>query len=690
MNKRQEKILELYKSADEGELIEYYGTYDSKLNVKKSVEQLEYASDRITLAQMANDFELASQLIESSITNEQEKKLYMQLKGTNIDIDETINIELLSDKYSFFDGLLDLIVTDIEVQQRIISLSDERLNLFKQLFSKVKEEVSNPVPIITKVLKELGTSPYNNQYYDSNRYQTLNSFIEEHLRQGGSLSESDKEKLLFIYTSNTNWTIENMQDLSVFGEKDSKSTIEIDEMVDSERQKTLKNLPKIQNALLWKSFGISLKDAESIIQKFKAENIEITDENRETMQLYSCLYKIISEKDAEKLIKIFDEFSEQRGVSFNYMQPVLIESELRDMFLKELNKVSFKIDSQLPINIDGINVYTAGTDFKMIVTSIGAYQGKMAIDNYREYWNSPHIRSHGNCCSLIANNNLSTAEIKNVCFGFSNFNLGTLLRASNKDLNSTVHSKELDVSNRNGTFMLPDDLIDSTRGTYNELVYERRELTDGNDNSKKAPDYIVFFEEFEGEDIEKLTDERIQLETDEEKKKLLQKQKHLWEEAKRAAIDFSRTDENGNVSPLPIVKINREECAKSEIKKIQESFKEYLETSNPSLLSNIIVQFENNRMGNRSPHDYIREKYFSRESMEGMINQIIDHMREIEDQSLRYNNINTMGKLVSAEIKKWKDCDGYRTFKQSMGFNYIQYLQVLKEMREIENQKQNR
>lgn len=689
MNKRQEKILELYGAADVIKSVKYYGSSDVMLNVKDRVEQLEYVSDRITLAQMANDFELASQLIGSFITDEQEKELYMQLRETNIDIDETLNIELLSAKYSFLGGLLGSIVTDIEVQQRIISLSDDRLELFKQLFDKIKDEVSNPIPIITSVLKDLGTSPYVCRYKDFNRYQSLNSLIEEHLRHGGSLSESDKEKLLFLYTSNnTNFTVETLDDLTSFGEKSSKSIIEIDEMVDNERKASLKNIANIKNALLWKSYGIGLRDAETIIKRYKAKGVEVTDENRKTMQLYLCLCEIVSEKDAEKLIKIFDEFSEQKETSFNYMSPLVIEDELKNMFLQEFNKVTYKTDNQLPTNIDGIQVYNAGTDFKMIMTSVGAYQEKMTVNNYYEYWNSPHIRSHGNCCSLIANNNLSTAEIKNICLGFSNFNSGTLLRAANYDLNSTVHSRELDFPRVRETFMLPNDLINSTRSTYNELVYERRELSDGSANNKKNPDYIVFFEEFDGENIENLTDEDIQKETDEEKRKLLQTQKRLWKETKKAAIDFSKTDENGNVSPLPIVKINREECAKSEMKKIQESFSNYLETSNPSLLSDIIVQFENNRIGNRFPHDHIRETYFSRDSIEKMLNQIIDHMKGIEDKSLRFDNINTMGKLISTELKNWKE--GSRTFGQLNGCNYSQYFQELIEMRQIEMQNSNR
>ena len=295
MNDRQEKIRKLYDSAEDKRTIDYYGSFQYVLNVENKINELEFDSDKITLAQMANDFELASKLIETSIKNKQEKDLYLKLKETNVDIDETINIELLSDRYSFLGDLLDSIITDIEVQQRLISLSDEKLELFKQLFDKVKNEVSNTISIITKILSRLGTSPYRYQHNDSNNYVDLNSALEEKFEQGITLSESDKEKLLFIYTSKTIWTVQSLEDLSSFGEKGSKDILEIDEMVNNERNAPVKNITNIQNALLLKSYGISLNEAKSIVSKYKAGNIEVTDKNRDTIQLYMSLYKIVTE-----------------------------------------------------------------------------------------------------------------------------------------------------------------------------------------------------------------------------------------------------------------------------------------------------------------------------------------------------------------------------------------------------------
>lgn len=388
------------------------------------------------------------------------------------------------------------------------------------------------------------------------------------------------------------------------------------------------------------------------------------------------------------MIKIYDEFSSQKEAKFDYLQSSLIESELRDLVLRELNQVTLKVGEQSFEEIDGIKVFNAGTDFKVIMTAVGAYQGNLNADNYSEYWNSPYIRSHGNCCSMIANNNLSTAEIKNICLGFSTFEPGMLLREGNTDLNSTIYSRDLDFSIRGGKYLLPDDLINSTRGGYNELVFERRDLAKNRSKFKKNPDYLVFIEEFEGENIMTLTNEDVENEQDNNRRMILLEQKRLWEETKKASMDFATKDENGNVVPLPIVKINREECAKNEIKKIKEAFYTYMETKDPSLLSKIVTQFENNRTGNRSPHDYIREKYFSQSAIEEMLGKITENIKGMDSSELKKRNINMMGRLISMEKRNYTECK--QLGNQKPGFNYDKYLQIYSEMRRIEKQNGDR
>ena len=70
--------------------------------------------------------------------------------------------------------------------------------------------------------------------------------LEEKIKQGIPLSENDKEKLLFLYTSQSKWNIKSLEDLEAFGEKNSTDMTEIDELVEGER-----NLP-VKNILIYK------------------------------------------------------------------------------------------------------------------------------------------------------------------------------------------------------------------------------------------------------------------------------------------------------------------------------------------------------------------------------------------------------------------------------------------------------
>lgn len=159
---------------------------------------------------------------------------------------------------------------------------------------------------------------------------------------------------------------------------------------------------------------------------------------------------------------------------------------MRDIFLRHLTSSTFKCDGNNYEIQDGVKIFDAGTDFKVILTSVGSYKPEMETQlNYSQYWNSNSIRSHGNCCSLIANNNLSTATIRNICLGFSNFEDGMLLLSGSNDLNSTPTSRQINSQDHFGKFMSANSLIDNTRSDYNELVFERRDLSSTREHYKK-------------------------------------------------------------------------------------------------------------------------------------------------------------------------------------------------------------
>ena len=60
-------------------------------------------------------------------------------------------------------------------------------------------------------------------------------------------------------------------------------------------------------------------------------------------------------------------------------------------------------------------IYDAGTDFKMIITSLGAFHYE-GIDNYANNWNRPAIAAQHFCASYIRNDMIGTAPVHNICY----------------------------------------------------------------------------------------------------------------------------------------------------------------------------------------------------------------------------------------------------------------------------------
>jgi hypothetical protein len=303
---------------------------------------------------------------------------------------------------------------------------------------------------------------------------------------------------------------------------------------------------------------------------------------------------------------------------------------------------------------------------------LGAYQGNFGNkENYSEYWNSPNIRSHGNCCSLIGNANLSMADVKNVIFGFSTMSDNMLLLSGSSDLNSTPASKDFNTTENclnSQEYMDADSLLNNTRGDYNELVYERRDLSSNPKFYKKNPDYIVFIEEYENYDemFEKFKDKLTQLEYLKQQKEL---QDRFWQESLKAAANFG----------IPIVKINREKVARSEYEKIQKLVNDFVETKNPNLLGQIITSFESSRIGNAGLHAPIREKYFSSKRINIILDEIKNSINCIDDKILKNDLFFSLYKAIIEERRKVDVCKyGKRNKQQTPGIDF------LKELGEVE------
>lgn len=77
-----------------------------------------------------------------------------------------------------------------------------------------------------------------------------------------------------------------------------------------------------------------------------------------------------------------------------------------------------------------------------------------------------------------------------------------LLLSRSSDINSTPTSRAFNnTENSQQEYMDANTMLNNTQGDYNELVYERRDLSGNPKFYKKNPDYIVFIEELEKDSV---------------------------------------------------------------------------------------------------------------------------------------------------------------------------------------------
>lgn len=648
---------------NENEFVEeYYGVgVNVYKDIDKYLEQLDDINDKIFLAQWCNNFSKVQELIGNLKLSDYQMKKYIILKNKNSEINETINFKILDEKYSFLDNMMDMITADSDIQDQILSLSDSRLKLFEKMYLRLQQMTDYYNPYVTSILQRIGyvslDISWKNKFH---KYDELLLDIDNAINSGIELSDKDIDTMLYLCTSSIVHNVPNMSEMQRFEENGTLDYIETQKGIEHAIREN--DAETLKFYILDIAYGIGSEKAKEICKRFNINGIEITSENKDTFEMYLAIYQVVNEENPEVLKQLLEELSKIIVPKKDFRRIIVFENDLRKAFAHDLNRQVFKTDSLDFLTIDGINIYDAGVDFKMIVTAIGAYQSNFGDkDNYYNYWNSSTIRSHGNCCSLIGNSNLSMATVKNVIFGFSTMSDNMLLLSGNSDINSTPDSRNFNTTgSRSQRYMNADDMLNNTRGDYNELVYERRDLSSNPKYYKKNPDYIVFIEEYENFDewINKFKDKPKQLE-------YLQQQKHeqerLWNESLKAAKNFG----------IPIVKINREKIAKSESKKINIMVEQFKETLNPNLLTDIIVSFENSRVGNSGLHSPIQGKYFGCNKMSIILEGIKSAINNINDDSKKNNLYFSLYKILIEEQRKVDSCKyGKRNKGQTPGINF--------------------
>ena len=248
-------------------LIYYYGNdLKNETIIKKASDKLSNINDKIILLQWAGYTLEAKNLMEA--LNFSEEK-FQKLKKLNNNLEKTINLKVLDNKYDFLNDILKVITADINLQQKLLSLDDRKLSILQKLCERVNHKY---LLMFTECfLNNMGPSPFENKNI---RYNDLNDDLPN------DLSNDDLDKLIFLYNSKAKIDVQSYADLQIM---DNDSFWKI--MLENDRR----------NGLLARC-GFDLNSALELIRKYDVTNIKLTDKDRE---IYDYILKVVYSSDED-------------------------------------------------------------------------------------------------------------------------------------------------------------------------------------------------------------------------------------------------------------------------------------------------------------------------------------------------------------------------------------------------------
>ena len=404
--------------------------------LSKALDKVSDVLDKITLLEWTGHFDEAWKLIKELDFDEDK---FWSLKKFNFELEKTIDIRVLNKKYSFLDKVLNVITADIDFQQKLISLDDRELNLFKKLMNDVPDKYF--LSFAECFLDNMGESPFKDSMV---RYDLLNQSLPD------NLSDAEREALIFLYNSRVSFDVQSYEELEVLNLPEFWM----------EKLNQANDLDEIKEVLLSRC-GFDLKSACLLIKTYDIKDVNVPSSVLET---YNYILKVI---ESESVSELKELGFEDKGFKNYY----LFDRRLKEAFLENINQ-------SLEFN---------GDSFKLLVTVLGAYGKDREIDDYKDLWTRAKI-SPLMSCSLVSDDNLALAPVKTVILGFKEMNRN-LLNMKEQDLNSGVSENDLNQASKiPGNFQSSSSLIDETRSDYNELVFERYD-----DFKVVMPDYVLWF-----------------------------------------------------------------------------------------------------------------------------------------------------------------------------------------------------
>ena len=387
---------------------------------------------------------------------------------------------------------------------------------------------------------------------------------------------------------------------------------------------------RIKFAVLQKKFGLSLEQAQTLINKFGTD-IDSIDNLHEKSEYYkrviNSLKFICDDKNIEQIANITFN-SDVKTLDAN-----IVEREIKDIYDKDyVSQLYRPIEEDFEREEDGVLIYKAGksTDGKFLMEthSPGAVYADETLKSggFKESWNKPKVKSQAFCTVTSRQDMLIATNTPFLEYGFYDFEEGSLRASGYEDISSDATTPVI-FADEDEKYCSVDNKINKTRN-INENDRSRTQ-TDG---TRKQPDYIKF-----------------------RRSRFIppKKAQEIWENSKKAANQFG----------IPIVIVDQDECTRRENQELQDMLQEFNVTKNPELISKIIVKFENNRRGNDFGKDKEGKPINTDFEIDGpsstitrnsMLHSLITTIKECEDISVAQSLYETLNIAIENEVNKMK------------------------------------
>lgn len=521
------------------------------------------------------------------------------LLSKNDEVLDTVNLQLFGNKYKNMSmNNLEYFAPYIDIQERILGLDDRFVDLFVKIINYLDGSKYDVCPIINNFL---------------NNYSSYNDLLNS--IDINNLSEEKFHNLLIIMQNNDNYL--NITDIN---ELDNNNFNILKYNYFKEIENKISNntidIEELRKKIFLKRLGMNMEQVKFLINRY-CMNMDLlikSDLPKKDIRILNSINDIYNCDDMEQL-----KFYFIGGIVHNdFYSAVSLESRIRKNFAKMYSDSLYKIDDTdkvdsnmfLDSSYNGIkpDFYVLKDDFNLQIHVLGAYSFFEVPDNFKDDWNKPKIASHGICTSYIGNNQIANARDSKAhpVYGFSSYEDSALLLEGNLDLVSRNANMSFATSYastyNNAVFFAPNDLIDYTRHTHNEVVIERRNLDKNNSNFKRMPDYVVYIVD------------------DINNKDNFSMDNSYYKETVQAAIDHD----------IPIVIVDRLYYAKRENEKCNMLLDSINNNKEFDKIDELVVTYMNNMAGCRE-YDKKREynNYFTINGFDEIYNKFINEINDV-------------------------------------------------------------